>query len=208
MIDIVFPEQNEEEFVKMAERLGYTSLCFFYKEMKQVYKTHIEHLQAKTKIRLYTASSESRQIRPDIIMMKATDPRQFLEMRNIDMVFGMENTNERDSIIQKKSGLNHILCSIAKEKDKMIGFDFGQLISSSGHRRAVLTGRMMQNIRLCRKYKVKTAIASFAHSPLKMRNRYDVAALFSMLGMGDKEIKDSFSSAKERIKLNLSKRNR
>ncbi|MCX6707217.1 MAG: hypothetical protein NT001_03690, partial [Candidatus Woesearchaeota archaeon] len=90
-------------------------------------------------------------------------------------------------------------CAIADEKDKMIGFDFGQIISSSGHRRAVLLGRMMQNIRLCRKYKVKTAIASFANRPLNMRNRYDVSALFSMLGMGDKEIKDSFSSVEDKI---------
>ena len=132
-------------------------------------------------------------------MIRTHDPRQFLETRNIDMVFGMESTSERDSIIQKKSGLNHILCAIASEKEKMIGFDFSQLISSSGHRKAVLLGRMMQNIRLCRKYKVKTAIASFASKPLKMRNRYDVSALFSMLSMGDKEIKDSFSSVEDRI---------
>jgi RNase P/RNase MRP subunit p30 len=201
MIDIVFPEQNEEKFISMAEKLGYSSLCFFYKDLKPAHKTHIEQLQAKTNVRLYTASFESKQ-RPDITIAKTIDPRPLLESRNIDVVFGMESNNERDSIMQKKSGLNHILCSIAKEKDKIIGFDFSQIISATGHRKAILIGRMMQNISLCRKYKVDTAIASFAHSPLKMRNRYDVSALFSMLGMGDREIKDSFSSVEEKIESN------
>src|SRR3989344_342820 len=107
MIDIVFSGQNEEEFVKIVERLGYTGLCFFYRELKQVHKANLEKMQAKTKVKLYTASS---------------DPRQILESRSIDMVFGMESSNERDSMIQKKSGLNHILCAIAKEKNKMVGF--------------------------------------------------------------------------------------
>ncbi|MCX6706740.1 MAG: hypothetical protein NT001_01210, partial [Candidatus Woesearchaeota archaeon] len=86
MIDIVFPEQNEEDFIRVAERLGYASLCFFYKEIKQAQRFDIEKLQAKTKIKLYTASSDPRQ-RPDITIMKTYDPRQFLESKNIDMVF-------------------------------------------------------------------------------------------------------------------------
>jgi len=30
MIDIVIPNNNEEEFIAMAERLGYKGLCFLY----------------------------------------------------------------------------------------------------------------------------------------------------------------------------------
>ena len=30
MIDIVIPNNNEEEFIVMAEKLGYTGLCFLY----------------------------------------------------------------------------------------------------------------------------------------------------------------------------------
>lgn len=208
MIDIVFPEQNEEEFISMAEKLGYDSLCFFYRELKPAYMAHIEHLQEKTGIRLYTASSDVRKIRPDIIITRTSDPRQWLEGRKTDMVYGMESSKEKDTIVQKRSGLNHILCSIAKQKDKIICFDFGTILHSSGSRRAVLIGRTKQNIRLCRKYKVNTAIASFAHDPLDMRNPADIKAFFSMLGMEGKDIKNSLLSAESRIKLNIRKRNR
>ena len=30
MIDIVIPSNNEEEFIAMADRLGYKELCFLY----------------------------------------------------------------------------------------------------------------------------------------------------------------------------------
>ena len=30
MIDIVIPNKNEEEFILMAEKLGYSGLCFLY----------------------------------------------------------------------------------------------------------------------------------------------------------------------------------
>lgn len=206
MIDIVFPEQNEEKFIEMAERLGYASLCFFYKELKPAYKTHIEHLQKKTKIRLYTASSISKNINPDIIVVKTADARQWLENRKTDLVYGVESSSERDSITQTKSGLNHILCSIAKEKGKIIGFDFSSILQAAGNKRTVIIARIMQNIRLCRKYRVETAIASFAHSPMHMRNPYDLKALFSFLGMDGAGINQSFFSAEDRIKLSMKKR--
>ena len=207
MIDLVFPDQNEEEFIKIAERLGYGSLCFFCRELKPAYKDHIEHLQKKTGITLYTASSEIKKIMPDILVIKTTDPRQWIEGRKADLIYGMESTNERDSITQKRSGLNHVLCSLAKQKDKMICFDFSSVLLSHGQRRAVIMGRMMQNIRLCRKYKVGTAIASFAHEPLDMRNPSDLKAFFLMLGMDSNAIKKSLSSIEDRIKLNNRRKN-
>jgi len=207
MIDLVFPDQNEEEFIKIAERLGYGSLCFFYRELKPAYKDHIEHLQKKTGITLYTASSEIKKIMPDILVIKTTDPRQWIEGRKADLIYGMESTNERDSITQKRSGLNHVLCSLAKQKDKMICFDFSSVLLSHGQRRAVIMGRMMQNIRLCRKYKVETAMASFAHEPLDMRNPSDLKAFFLMLGMDSNVIKKSLSSIEDRIKLNIRRKN-
>jgi hypothetical protein len=208
MIDIVFPDQNEEEFISMAEKLGYDSMCFFYKELKPAYIKHIEHLQKGTKVRLFTASSISKKLRPDILIIKTTDPRQWLEGRKADLVFGMESNKDKDTITQKRSGLNHVLCSIAKQKDKIIGFDFGAILLAKGRRRSVLLGRTMQNIKLCRKYKVETAIASFAHEPLRMRNPVDLRAFFSMLGMGDKETKESLSSAEKSIMLNTRKKNK
>ena len=38
MIDIVFPEKNESKFISMAEKLGYSSLCFIYDYKKNLKK--------------------------------------------------------------------------------------------------------------------------------------------------------------------------
>lgn len=207
MIDIVIPRQNEEEFIRIAVRLGYDSLCFYYNELKTAYLQHIEALQAKTKLRLYTASSVARKFLPDIMIVKTIDPRQYIENRKIDMVFGMENSREKDSIKQRRSGLNQVLCSLAKEKNKIIGLDFGSLLTA-GPKRHVAIGRIKQNIMLCRKYKVETAICSFAYEPLQMRNPVDLKALFSVLGMEAGDIKGSFESVEKRAVLNRRKANK
>jgi len=124
----------------------------------------------------------------------------------LDVVYGLENSKERDKINQRNSGLNQVLCNIAKEKNKVICFDFSMLLNSKGSRRSVLIGRFMQNIRLCRKYKVKTAIASFADSPLKMRNPIDIIALFTKLGMGEGDVRKSLNTLEEIAEINAKKR--
>jgi RNase P/RNase MRP subunit p30 len=52
---------------------------------------------------------------------------------------------------------------------------------------------MMQNISLCQKYKVRTAIGSFAEYPFHLRAPHDIISLFIMLGMDTKKIKESLN---------------
>ena len=46
-------------------------------------------------------------------------------------------------------------------------------------------GRMMQNIRFCRKFKVKTFLSSFASEKEEMRSPFDLAKLAKALGADD-----------------------
>jgi len=50
-----------------------------------------------------------------------------------------------------------------------IGFSMYSILSAGPQKRAIVMGRIMQNIKLCRKFKVKMKIASFAKSPGGMR---------------------------------------
>jgi RNase P/RNase MRP subunit p30 len=50
---------------------------------------------------------------------------------------------------------------------------------------------MIQNIKLCQKYKVKTVIASFSEKPFDLRSPHDVKSLFAILGMNSNLIKKS-----------------
>jgi len=44
-------------------------------------------------------------------------------------------------------------------------------------------GKMMQNARLCNKYKVKTIVASFARKPNELRNEKDLSSFGAVLGL-------------------------
>jgi RNase P/RNase MRP subunit p30 len=68
------------------------------------------------------------------------------------------------------------------ERGICYGFSISELLNCSWNRRAKVLGRMKQNFRLCRKYRVPIFVASFATTLFEMRGPYEVRALLSMLG--------------------------
>ena len=201
MIDLVLPSGNENEFVAMAERLGLTGLCFCYSGKPGM-------IPKSAKLKLY-AASRGKQSSGSCALLVSSEPedaRPALETRNIDLVFGLEGSPDRDPMKNRDSGLDHVLCSIAAQKDKIVAFDFSAVRASRGRRRAVLLGRMMQNIVLCRKAKVKMSIASFARTPMQLRNPMDLAAFGEALGMHPSEAKAAIGAVRERIILNMKKK--
>lgn len=182
--DFVFPSNNEREFIEIAEKLDYDELYFVYKNKKDA--ANLEELQKNTEIKLNIALIQHfKRVKKEdsalILVKAAEDNRYVLEKTKADIVFAFEETGRRDFIHHRDSGLNHILCAIAKEKGKTIGFSFSAILKSEGMLRAQIIGRMIQNIELCRKYKVNTLIASFAESPYEMRGWHDLKAVFDSL---------------------------
>ncbi len=76
-----------------------------------------------------------------------------LEKTNIHMVIGMEKLHPKDHTHYVRSGLDQVLCQIAAQCHKTIGFDFADILNSAD--RGKLMARMKFNLKLCRKYKVK-----------------------------------------------------
>jgi len=193
MIDIVFPDKNEKEFIEIAEKLGYKELIFVYE-----HKIPAQNPKLKTKLKLHDAllvqhkKVISSKNKSKLVFVKATEDNRFaFEKSRPSMVFAIEEAQPRDYMHQRGSGLNHILCKLAKENKVKIGFSFNSILNCNAMTRAQLMGRMQQNILLCRKYKCKTAIASFAKTPYEMRSPKDLMAFFIELGMHQKEAKDS-----------------
>ncbi len=108
-----------------------------------------------------------------------------------DIMFGFEESERKDTMHQRYSGLNNVLCELAFRNKVQIAFSFNSILNSA--QRSVLFGRMMQNISLCRKYKVKTLIGSFAKQPSEMRSAKDLQSVFITLGMHPAEAKESMS---------------
>ena len=198
-IDVVFPDNNEREFISIASKLGYNSLCFVYKFDKNKiakYKELIKNQQKNTKLKLYLGIlAEFNEINKakkhaDLILVQNSEKnREVLEKSKADILFDLETQNKRDFIHHRASGLNHILCNLANKNNKIIAFSLNSILNSKN--KAQVLGRISQNIKLCRKYKVKTLISSFAKNPFEMRSVSDLMNLFVVLGMHQKEAKDS-----------------
>jgi RNase P/RNase MRP subunit p30 len=117
--------------------------------------------------------------------------RKTLEMVRPSFIYGLEESSPKDHIHQRGSGFNHILARLAHDKNTAIAFSLASLHSPT--KRPQILGRISQNIAICRKYAVRTHIASFATEPAHMRGPHDIASLFALLGMHPTEIKNSFN---------------
>lgn len=212
-IDIVFPDGNEAEFISMAERLGYSGLCFVYDDKKKLSKLKnlVGELQKKTKIKLYVGFlatyknlGKAREFSDFVLVSSSQKDGIIIEKMSFDLLFNQEAQSGKDFIYSKNSGLNHIMCRFASQRKIIIGFSFSMILNSET--RQQVFGRITQNIKLCRKYKTKTVIASFTKEPYEMRPWHDLISLFVCLGMHQKEAKDSLKNASLRIEENIKKR--
>ncbi|MBI2662253.1 hypothetical protein HYX11_02230 [Candidatus Woesearchaeota archaeon] len=119
-----------------------------------------------------------------LVIYKVNDEetlRFVLEKTNVDVVIGAEGTHEKDSLHYVRAGLDDVLCKIAADRGKTIGFSFSSVLNSSV--RGKLLARMMLNVRLCKKYKIKTMLSNFSNSVEEMRSSKDLDAWGRVLGL-------------------------
>src|SRR3989344_2537675 len=195
MIDIVLPKNNEDKFISIAEKLGYRELLFLYSFEEYIEKQKTPIKNAKIKI-IYGILANEKNIQKVnnkfkgknvfVAIKSQVSSREIIEKSQANLLFSLEEHGRKDFMHQRGSGLDHILAKLAYDKNVSIGFSLNSIINSKN--KGIIIGRMMQNIMLCRKYKVKTVIASFAETPFGMRNPYDVMSLFSSLGMRQEDI--------------------
>lgn len=189
MMDIVIPHNNEEEFIVMAEKLGYTDLCFLYsfndylskQKKSETNKIKIfEGVLADNKC-IYKIKAKLKKDNVFVAVRSSSNDREIIEKSKPDIIFSFEDIARKDFIHQRASGLNHILCRSAKENMVIIGFSFSSILNAEN--KNFVLGRMMQNTQLCRKFKVRTIVASFAQNHFEMRSAHDLISLFEILGV-------------------------
>jgi len=183
-MEIIFPKNNENEFIEAASELGIKDLIFVY-SLKDFKKSN----KFKTGIIVNSIKEAEKAFRlSDFIIAKSNEEidRRYLEKSKIKLVFDFETSPKEDFLHSRRSGLNHVMTRIAKSKDKIIGFSFSSVLNSLNQSKVM--GRMMQNIKLCRKAKCKVFIGSFANFPLELRSRHDLKAFFICLGMHASEV--------------------
>lgn len=200
--DIVIPQNNEEEFAEIASRLGVKKLYFLYEPNvfdEQKINKKLESIKEKYNLNfeagIIVKNQDTNKIKINfkLTAAKSSDKDRFLiESKKVKLIYGFEELGRKDYLHQRASGLNHIMCELARKNNISVGFSYSSLLNNDANS-PVLIGRMTQNIKLCRKYKVKTIIGSFAENPFGLRAQHDLANLFKMFGMDEQNVKASFS---------------
>ena len=198
--EIVLPNDNEQEFIEIASKLNIKKLYFLYDfdEEKVERKLNLirqhKNIEIKTGFIINQKNINKALQQSKLLVAKSSDKdRFFIESKKIKLIYGFEEIYKKDYMHQRASGLNHIICELASKNNVTIGFSYSSLFNKNPADTPLLIGRMMQNITLCQKYKVKTAIGSFSDKPFDLRATYDIASLFAMLGMDGKRIKESLT---------------
>ncbi|MFA5084726.1 MAG: RNase P subunit p30 family protein [Candidatus Paceibacterota bacterium] len=128
------------------------------------------------------------------ILVLGTDDkisRIALENRKVSGLVSPEHERKNDYMDRRNSGLNQVLCKIARDNKKEIIIDFRSILSKEKEERAILLGRIAQNIALCRKYGVRIRIANFASSIGEMRSSGELRSLCAAIGMSTAQIRDA-----------------
>ena len=174
-IDIVFPKNNEEEFISIAKALGTKELIFVYTPKE--YKEYVsEDIKIKTAVLVTAKEALAAQKKYPLLVIKAdqeTDLWVIEHIKNV-IVYGFELQDRKDFMHHRNSGINHIVAKQMKEKGIVYGFPVSVLLHASADLQATLLGRLRQNIVVLQKYKVELVLGSFSSDPMDMRNGKDV----------------------------------
>lgn len=199
MFDIVLPENSEAEFIEIASKLGIKKLYFIYnfsdfdkdKITKKLESIENKNIDIKTCLLINQKNLNEAFKQSRMLVAKSSDKdRYFIESKKIRLIYGFEETPKKDYLHQRASGLNHYICELANKNNVTVGFSYSSLFNKNLIFASAIIGRMMQNIKLCQKYKVKIAAGSFSDNPFEMRAPHDIASLFAMLGMCWKKVND------------------
>jgi RNase P/RNase MRP subunit p30 len=167
-MQIVFPEKNEEKFVEMAARLGIDELVFVYNLKEFVRKEFDGEVKIKFGILAKSSEIQKAKNKADLVLYECDeDARHVIEKFKPDIIFNFENSSRKDFIHHRNSGMNHIIAKLMCDKGVKLGVSFANLLESG--KRDVLIGRIKQNLRLCKKYKVDVIVSSFAKDVYRLR---------------------------------------
>jgi ribonuclease P/MRP protein subunit RPP1 len=97
--------------------------------------------------------------------------RKILENKKVNVLLSPENNHNKDKLYEQDSGLNHILAKIARESNITIGIDIQRIKQKERKEQGKILARIKQNIKLCKKYRVK----------IKAFNFHDKLSTFSLL---------------------------
>jgi len=109
--------------------------------------------------------------------------RKILENRKVNVLI-LNHKIGKDKLKERDSGLNQVLCKIARDNSITFAIDFKDITTTDKRQRAKILGRIKQNIKLIKKFKNKLIVIN------KPEDKLSLSALFRILGADTKLASD------------------
>jgi RNase P/RNase MRP subunit p30 len=156
----------------LSRELGFTKTFFL---------DDFVFLKEESKKKLLNLVQKARNKKQTVVYQPPTAEmaRFAVEKTNVHIIVGVEKIHPKDSVHHVRSGLDQVICKFAAASGKIVAFSFTDVLHVKDQGKVI--SRMKSNVAMCRKYKVKTLISSFARSSSEMRSSRDLTAFFRML---------------------------
>jgi len=110
--------------------------------------------------------------------------RKIFESKDVDMIVGLE-FDRKDYLKQRDSGLNEILCKLAKANDVKIEIDISRISKLSKIEKARVLARVRQNIGLCKRVGVNLVVLN--------SNKQEILSFFLSLKGSTRQGREAFN---------------
>ena len=156
-------------------------------------------------------------LKPELIATNTSDRKVLSNKRlarNIDLIFEIENNsknNNKDFMRYWNSGLDIVKAKLMHDNKIMLGISINQLIRQTKQtkqnkqlfvQKHKIIGRLINNIKLCRKKKVDFIIGSFAREPKELRAEKELRSFINTIGASTEQSKNSVTKLYERVCFN------
>ncbi|MBD3204579.1 hypothetical protein GF327_09890 [Candidatus Woesearchaeota archaeon] len=185
-VDIVFPKNNEKEFIKTAKRLKTKALLFIYPDLKEPFEE--KDVKIFTGVKCGSQNKLNKYYKKTSIIISENTKRGMLTDKRVNLFFNFENKFKKDSLHYRRSGINHITAKIISEKQKFYTLSFSNILNNKEDPK--LFGRYMQNAMLLAKYRCNVIAASFAEDPWEMRSEKHLVSAAKSLDFSGKQLKE------------------
>ena len=172
---------QEANVMNTAQALDHEKLNLVYSviDCSKITKEHVKNLKKcfSGELKFYLAVKEAKHVKKEVFdgFLQLGTSKETV-FRGVNYVYNNENEKEKDFIHQRRSGLNHIILRDFAQKGIGVLFSYSELQNADNKRKAQLLGRILQNVKLCKKYGVVCSFACLGNFD-SLRSRYDIEAL-------------------------------
>ncbi len=154
--------KESKEIINLSKELGFNTVNFVSLIKAETPKELLKMCKGKG-LKVYKPKTEK--------MLRFA-----LEKAPIDIVLGVEDIHYKDSVHYLRGGLDQILCKIAVNKGKSIGISFSDVLKDRSK-----LGRIMFNLKICKKYGVKVVFNNFSLKKEEIRSAEDLQNFLKLL---------------------------